>query len=810
MSRHPTPQAVRSKRLPRFALRPTAVAVHLLLAGVAVGGWVGTAQAQTAAASARIYNIPAGPLNAVLTRFLGESGVLLSGSTELAQGKQSPGVQGNLTPDAALAALLAGTGLQAVADVQGRYSLQSAPAIDGSGAVQLAPVLVTAGADRPGSLPAPFAGGQVARGGRVGLLGNKDILDTPFSTTNFTSEYVADQQARTVADVLAGDPLASPSSNRFQGLSFVQIRGFLVSSGLSNFNGLNGLAPSGNNLVIGLERLEVLRGPSALLTGINASLGGTLNYVPKRAPDDGIKQLTVGYQSQATGYLHADLGQRFGSDNQWGLRANAIYLDGKTPISGQTEKMPAATFAIDYRGERLRASLDLIYQTQETTPNLLPPGIAAGFEVPRAPKASRSFYQPWQRLAYKEYVAAGRFEYDITPNMTAFAAYGKRNEERDVLSAGSTIINAQGDLSQSPFYSRGSNDIKSGELGLRGQFNTGMLSHEWVAVVSDFSRIGTSTYIAQGTMQSNIYDPIAAPAPVRVKSPRPRTEEKFRSLALANTTSAFEGRLQVTLGLRNQNVKTRNLDDASVTPYDESALTPSLGVVFKPTMQTAVYANYIEGLQQGPIAPDSADNRGQAFSPTKNKQVELGVKGDWNGIGAQASVFDIRRVTGQTDPDSNVFGIIGEQRNRGLELLVFGEPTRGLRLLGGLTFLDATFNKTVNDALKGRDVPGAAPRRLMFSADWDVPGVPGLSLNGRAFFVSRQVIDSANTQSIPAWQRYDVGARYRMNGLNGKPLVLRATVENLMDRSQWVGTNGFGSLVLGAPRTVVLSATMDF
>ena len=85
MSRHPTPQARRRNPSPRFALRPTAVAVHLLLAGVAAGGWVGTAQAQTAAAtSARSYNIPAGPLNAVLTRFLGESGVLLSGSTDLA------------------------------------------------------------------------------------------------------------------------------------------------------------------------------------------------------------------------------------------------------------------------------------------------------------------------------------------------------------------------------------------------------------------------------------------------------------------------------------------------------------------------------------------------------------------------------------------------------------------------------------------------------------------------------------------------------------------------------------------------------
>lgn len=794
--------------LPCFKLTRGAVVIALVFGTLSLPA---AAFAQsTSAVADTIYTIdlPSQPLGDALNELAQQANLQLLVRRELVEGKRAPAVTGRFTAEQALQRLLVNSGL--IASTQGASVVIQADSPQ-QAASRLPSVTVAAEAEElPGELPKAYAGGQVARGGRIGLLGEKDILDTPFSTTNFTSEYIADRQARTVADVLAGDPLASPSSNRFQGLSFFQIRGFLVNSAFSNFNGLNGLAPSGNNLVIGLERLEVLRGPSSLLTSINSSLGGTLNYVPKRAPDAGVKQLTLGYQSETTAYLHADVGQRFGEDNEWGVRANAIYLDGKTPISGQTERMPAATFAIDYRGERHRASVDLIYQTQETTPNLLPPSIAAGFEVPKAPKASRSFYQPWQRLAYEEYVATGRFEYDISPSMTAFAGYGKRDEQRDVLSANSRIVNAQGDLSQSPFYSKGRNDINSGEFGLRGQFNTGMLSHEWVAVMNDFSRIGTSSFIAQGTVQSNIYDPIAAPAPARIDAPLPRTEEKFRSFALANTISAFDDRLQVTLGLRQQNVKTRNLDNANVTPYDESALTPSLGVVFKPTTQTAVYANYIEGLQQGPIAPDTANNRGQAFPPTKNKQVELGVKGDWNGFGAQASVFDIRRVTGQTDNNSNEFGIIGEQRNRGIELLVFGEPRKGLRLLGGLTLLDAFLNKTSDEAIRGNDIPGAAPRSLALSAEWDVSHVQGLSLNGRVNYVSSQVIDNANLQTIPAWQRYDIGASYRMVGPNRKPLVLRASLENLTDRSQWVGTNGFGSLVLGTPRTLLVSATLNF
>ena len=59
------------------------------------------------------------------------------------------------------------------------------------------------------------------------------------------------------------------------------------------------------------------------------------------------------------------------------------------------------------------------------------------------------------------------------------------------------------------------------------------------------------------------------------------------------------------------------------------------------------------------------------------------------------------------------FGVFGEQRNRGLELSVFGTPARGLRLLGGLTLLDAEQRRTAGGLNEGKDaigVPGAQGR----------------------------------------------------------------------------------------------------
>ncbi len=56
------------------------------------------------------------------------------------------------------------------------------------------------------TLPPAYAGGQVATGGRAGILGNMDSLDTPFSSTNYTAELMLNQQAKSVADVLLNDP----------------------------------------------------------------------------------------------------------------------------------------------------------------------------------------------------------------------------------------------------------------------------------------------------------------------------------------------------------------------------------------------------------------------------------------------------------------------------------------------------------------------------------------------------------------------------------------------------------------------------
>ncbi|KKN65572.1 hypothetical protein LCGC14_0480450 [marine sediment metagenome] len=143
------------------------------------------------------------------------------------------------------------------------------------------PITVEASADASAEGLSPvYPGGQVARGGRAGILGTRDNADTPFSITSYTSELIQDKQARSVGDVLQNDPSVRVARGfgNFQESYF--IRGFVLSSDDTAFNGLYSLLPRQYIATELFERVEVLRGASNFLSGATpggGGLGGAIN-----------------------------------------------------------------------------------------------------------------------------------------------------------------------------------------------------------------------------------------------------------------------------------------------------------------------------------------------------------------------------------------------------------------------------------------------------------------------------------------------------------------------------------------------------
>ena len=131
---------------------------------------------------------------------------------------------------------------------------------DPANTTELAEIVVTSSADASAEgLSKPYAGGQVARGGRVGILGTQDIMDTPFSSTSFTSELIQNQQARSVADVVQNDPSVRVARGFGNFQELYVIRGFPVYSDDVAYNGLYGILPRQFVSTELVERVEVFR-----------------------------------------------------------------------------------------------------------------------------------------------------------------------------------------------------------------------------------------------------------------------------------------------------------------------------------------------------------------------------------------------------------------------------------------------------------------------------------------------------------------------------------------------------------------------
>lgn len=122
---------------------------------------------------------------------------------EMLQGKSSQGLYGTFSVSEGFAELLRGQGLRALRAANGSYTLAKTDA--GLESATMLPTVTVQGASL-GSLPEAYAGGQVATGGRVGMLGNKDFMETPFSTISYTDKFIEDRQARDITDVI--DPRA--------------------------------------------------------------------------------------------------------------------------------------------------------------------------------------------------------------------------------------------------------------------------------------------------------------------------------------------------------------------------------------------------------------------------------------------------------------------------------------------------------------------------------------------------------------------------------------------------------------------------
>ena len=685
-------------------------------------------------------------------------------------------------------------------------------------------VQASADASEEGLSPA-FAGGQVAEGGRIGLLGNQDVMDTPYNFTNYTELLIEDQQATSVGDVLLNDPAVRVARGFGNFQQVYLVRGLPVFSGDMTYNGLYGLLPRQYLASEFIQRVQVFRGANTFLMGAapgtGSALGGAVNVVPKRAPNHPLTQLTTGVESGGHAYAAADVARR-SDDGRYGVRVNAARRDGDTAVDGESRELSMSHIGLDYRGDDLRLSADLGYQDHlmdASQPNIT---INSGLAIPDAPDASESIGQPWTYSESEDVFGTVRGEYDFNDTVTGWLAFGMRQGEEKATFANPTVNNAQGDFTTYRASNTREDDIYTGSTGIRGSFETGAVAHELTLSGSVYRSESRNAYAWSqfGSISGNIYNPQGQPQPPtnglsggELDNPGLTSKTDLTSVALADQLSMLDDKLLLTLGARHQRIEDASFDYNTgnrTSKYDESAITPTVGVVYRYTPELSVYANYIEGLQQGDTAPNEASNGdqvvngGEALDPYTTEQSEVGLKYDGGDLGGSASFYYSRKPSAEVD-SNNVFQVSDYRRNRGVELHGYGKATNNLTVLGGVSFLDTDVD--------GNDAIGAPDTQANLNLKYDVPALPDLALDSRVIYTSSQYADSANQQKVPSWTRLDIGARYLVPMGDNRLLTLRARVENVADHDYWASAGGYpgqGYLTVGAPRTFKLSATVDF
>ncbi|QJU60862.1 TonB-dependent receptor [Sphingomonas sp. AP4-R1] len=685
----------------------------------------------------------------------------------------------------------------------------------------------------------------VTHAGKIGVLGDKPAEDVPFAVKSYNSALILNQQPQTLGQVLDNDPSIRTSYGFGNAAEQFVIRGFALAGDDIGFDGLYGITPRQLIAPELYDSVQVLNGSSAFLNGAapgGTGIGGSVNLLPKRAGKTPLTRLTANYTSSAHFGGSFDVSRRFGAGGEWGVRVNGAARRGDVGIDDEFRSAYLLGGAIDYNNGPLRLSLDLAYQkvrVNQLRPKLTLP--AAITVIPRVPKASTNYGQPYYFTNLRDIYGQFRAEYDLSDNAMVYAAFGARDGSENGFYSTLSLLNATtGAASVSGSLIPRTDNNEAAQAGLRVKLAAGGVTHEfniggsmnWLVNRNAFE------FYAVSPVTNNIYNPVVVPKPSAVSSrggnmadPFPISRTRLTSAFASDTIGVWDDRILLTGGLRLQQIDVKTYASSAIplrniaagqlsAEYRKDAITPVVGLVVKPVEHVSLYANRIEALVQGAAAPAMSGgfnivNVGEVLPPYKSKQYEVGGKLTFDKVTASLAFFTTERATQILEPvatpaNSARFVASGRQRNKGIELSVQAEPVKGVRIITGGSVIDARLRRQTNGLNEGNKVAGVPDYLINGNVEWDVPFIPALTLTSRVVHTGEQPANNSNTLSLPSWTRFDLGARYVLL-VKDMPLTLRAGVDNVANKRYWASAfdNSRPDLLQGAPRTYKLSASID-
>lgn len=692
---------------------------------------------------------------------------------------------------------------------------------------QLPPIYVTA-EGRVVTLP----GGLVNETAKMGILGNKSVMDIPYSEMSMTEKSlkVFGNPSMPLQGVLINNPSIRTSSTSPMYSDF-SMRGINMNGNHMMLNGIPSLfyqfsEPRSHFI----ERLDITSGPNAGVNGVSMSNNGTnsgatpapgtINAITKRAADDPVTRYTQTFSGRGSLGEYVDVGRRFGKNKEWGLRVNGEYLDGDLAAREARDKERNIFIDLDHRDKNSNSNLFIghwdkrVYNgqrwfTYNGASDMLPepPDAKTNYDFPGTVKYMRGWLMTFNHEqkfndVWKWFVNTGH-SYRTGYKFNSSSAL--KFDENGRFST-TNVSNGQAE--------KGNNTYA--QAGIRGHFNTGAVEHD-VALAFDrsWAKYWNNTHnSSKGTILGDLYNGVFyTPGFVipELRTPVLQWDEVNTGITLGDSMSV--GKWDVTLAVSRKHENFKNAVNGQKIINND--ILPTYGVTYKPSDHLSVYAGHTESFSRGAVVSNESKyvNAGETLSPSVSKNNELGVKYKNKDMLTTFALFTIDQ---QSVIDTDLGGGFyrrntdGRERFRGIEVTMNGKPAKKWTYTGGLMYVNNERRKTTGGANDGKFVNGVAKWSGVLGAVYEPDAQWGIM--GRVVTCGAAYIDNSSSPTgktkIPAYATLDLGVNYKTR-INAIPVTLSATCFNVLNKDYWMGRGSSTTFGLSMPRTWLLSAQFD-
>lgn len=661
----------------------------------------------------------------------------------------------------------------------------------------------------------------------LGPLGNQSILTTPLSLTVVPESLIVNQQAKTVNDVLRNLPSVEIRDQQGLEVSRPQSRGFqgtiVQNTRMDGLNVIGTTAIPAENL----SGIDVLNGFAGSLYGPQTP-AGVFNYILKRPTTEPLLRFIESYDSNALFTEQIDVGGMAGPGNQFGYRLNLVHGEGEGYVSGSASNRTLLSGAFDYHLDS-QTVLETNFSHYTTDVTGLPGSVvyASGKStfLPRAVDPTRAgLGQPGAGTTLVSDTEVARLRHDFGNGWTFEVGGLYENAVRNLYGITNTFVDNSGNYRTTKNFTAVPRfTIASNSARLDGHFDALGLTNDLSIGTNGFTN-GQYSYvnsIAVPLGSANISHPVIYPA-----RPTPDSGGQYRSGSLTQQsivvgdTLHFNDQWAVQAVVNASYISAKSYAASGVVKTADSrdaAISPTVSLLYRPTPQLSTYATFSRSIEQGESAPAGTANANDYLAPYHDTQYEVGAKYAFaDDFLVTLDAFRMERPLADTSATTNVFAVVGTQRNVGVELFAQGNLTAQVSILGGVTYINARLLDTGVASTNDKLVVGVPHVKTDVSIDYHPGFATGYALTGTAHFESERAATNTSNSFAPSYATYDVGARYSTR-LFAHAATLRAQVINLTDKNYYssvadgniVGSPGANTAYYGAPRTLLVSLEVD-